>query len=324
MEKNLPKKEKLTPSYNMKVGIFADGIWGLNLIKILYSDKNFKIDFVVLRNQIDLNILHFCQKKKINQYSFKNINNKKSIETLKKFKSNILVSMSYNQIFKNNFLKCFRKKIINCHAGALPYYRGRSPINWAIINGENKIGITTHLISSKIDKGDILDQKFIKIQKNDNFKTILKKCYIVCPMQLHTVLKKIKNQNIKSFKQSVISKKGSYFFKRKKGDEVINFNNNFKDLNNFIKGLVFPSVGATFTYKRKLYLVINSILSKKKNKGNEIKNGTILSVTKNNLKVKIQNSVIVLNNLYIKSNKTCVNDLRKIFKNNSLLIGSNV
>ena len=53
-----------------------------------------------------------------------------------------------------------KKKIINCHAGALPFYRGRSPINWAIINGERKIGITTHFVDLKIDNGDIIEQNF--------------------------------------------------------------------------------------------------------------------------------------------------------------------
>ena len=49
----------------MKVGIFADGNWGLNLLKILYFDKNFNLEFVVLRNKQDQNILNFCKKKKL-------------------------------------------------------------------------------------------------------------------------------------------------------------------------------------------------------------------------------------------------------------------
>ena len=84
----------------MKVGIFADGNWGLNLLKILYFDKNFNLEFVVLRNKQDQNILNFCKKKKITSLKFKNINENKSINILKKFNADIFVSMSYNQIFK--------------------------------------------------------------------------------------------------------------------------------------------------------------------------------------------------------------------------------
>ncbi len=154
----------------MKVGIFADGIWGLNFIKLLSSDKNFIINFVVLRQKIDQNIFNYCNKKNLKYFSFKNINNKKNINILNKFNSDISISMSYNQIFDKNFLNIYKNRIINCHAGALPFYRGRSPIKWAIINGEKKIGITTHIINTGIDKGDILDQKFIIIKKEDNYK----------------------------------------------------------------------------------------------------------------------------------------------------------
>lgn len=306
----------------MKVGIFADGPWGLKFIKILYLDKKFMIEFVVLRNKIDNKILQFCKKKKIKYFSFKNINNRKNINSLKKFNSDILVSMSYNQIFKSIFFKLIKKKIINCHAGALPYYRGRSPINWAIINGEKKIGITTHFVNLKIDRGDILDQKFINIKMSDNFKTILEKCYIICPMQLYKVLKKIKNGSIKAIKQSSISKKGSYYFKRKKSDEIINFNNSYKTLNNFIRGLVYPSIGATFHYNRKPYIVMKSHFYKKELE-NKILNGTILAVRETKLIVKIFNSIIYLKNIYSKKNHH-IKDLRKTFKKNSLLGGVNV
>lgn len=308
----------------MKVGIFADGKWGLNFIKILISNKNFNIDFVVLRKKKDFKIFDLCKKKKIECLSFKNVNNKKSIEILKSFKSDLFISLSYNQIFKKNFLNSVKKKIINCHAGALPFYRGRSPINWAIINGEKKIGITTHFINSKIDQGDILDQTFISIKKKDNFKTLLEKCYLVCPKRLFKVLIRINKNMIKPIKQSSISKKGSYYFKRKKGDEIINFNNNFKKINNFIRGLVFPAVGATFYYNNKSYIVINSLLGKKLDIDNNLTNGTILYVSKKKLKIKIRESIIIFNNIYLKKNKVCVKDLRQIFKINSILIGSNV
>ena len=95
----------------MKVGIFADGIWGLNTIKILFLDKDFKIDFIVLRKKKDSKIVKFCKQKKIIFFCFNNVNSKKSINTLKKFNSELLVSMSYNQIFKKNFIKFAKKKI---------------------------------------------------------------------------------------------------------------------------------------------------------------------------------------------------------------------
>ena len=308
----------------MKVGIFADGTWGLNIIKILFLDKNFKIDFIVLRKKKDLKIIKFCKQKKIIFFCFHDVNLKKNINILKKFNSELLVSMSYNQIFKKNFIKFAKKKLINCHAGALPFYRGRSPINWAIINGENKIGITTHLVSPKIDQGDILDQKFLKIKKKDNFKSVLHKCYKHCPMQLYKVIKKFKYGTIKAMKQSSISKRSSYYNKRKKGDELINFNSNFEKLNNFIRGLVFPSVGATFYFKGSEYVTLRTNFSGKISQNNNIINGTVLNVSKKKLKVKILDSTVYFSKIFSKKNKCYLKDYRKTFKKNFLLKGKNV
>ena len=57
----------------------------------------------------------------------------------------------------------------------LPFYRGRNPINWAIINGEKFYGVTIHFVDKNIDTGDIILQKKYRIFKNDTYKTILNK-----------------------------------------------------------------------------------------------------------------------------------------------------
>ena len=58
----------------------------------------------------------------------------------------------------------------NLHASLLPDYRGAAPINWALINGEKKTGVSTFLIDHKIDTGDVLLQEEVEIQKEDDLK----------------------------------------------------------------------------------------------------------------------------------------------------------
>ena len=60
----------------------------------------------------------------------------------------------------------------NLHASLLPHYRGAAPINWAIINGEKKTGVTTFFIDEEIDTGKIIDFKSISIDKQDNVETL--------------------------------------------------------------------------------------------------------------------------------------------------------
>lgn len=61
---------------------------------------------------------------------------------------------------------------INVHASLLPNYRGAAPINWAIINGETKTGVSTFLLRHDIDTGDIIKQESVAIEPNDNAGTI--------------------------------------------------------------------------------------------------------------------------------------------------------
>ena len=112
------------------IGYFADGKWGYETLKKIVLKKNILINFVCVRyKKPDKQILDYCKKKKLKLLKFKNINSKKSFQMIHKFKCDLLVSMSYNQIFEDH-IKNFSRKIINCHAGSLPFYRGRNILNW--------------------------------------------------------------------------------------------------------------------------------------------------------------------------------------------------
>ena len=110
---------------------------------------------------------------------------------IKKYDCDLLVSMSFNQIFKTSILSKY--KIINCHAGKLPFYRGRNILNWVLINDEKEYGITVHYVDEGIDTGDIILQKTYPITDNDNYKTLLTNAQTECASLLYEALQKIKN-----------------------------------------------------------------------------------------------------------------------------------
>ena len=68
---------------------------------------------------------------------------------------------------------------VNLHASLLPKYRGAAPINWAIINGETKTGLTTFLLKKQVDTGDILMQREIDIAEDDDFGSLHDKMAIL-------------------------------------------------------------------------------------------------------------------------------------------------
>ncbi len=239
------------------IGFFGDGIWAQNSLKKILLDKTFTVKFICCRyKNPDKKLIKIGKKNSITILSSKNINQSNFIKKIKNFNCDIFVSMSFNQIFKQKIINIPRSGIINCHAGKLPFYRGRSILNWAIINNEIEFGITVHFVDIGIDTGDIILQKTFPIKKTDNYGTILNRALLYCPKILYKALKSIQKDNYLAIKQNSIDKKGSYFKRRLNGDELINWNQSSLNLFNFIRALYFPGpLALTFINDRPLKII---------------------------------------------------------------------
>jgi methionyl-tRNA formyltransferase len=86
-------------------------------------------------------------------------------QALVRLQPDCVVASSYNRIFPKDALNCSR--FINVHYAPLPRYRGRTFINWAIMNGETEFGLTIHVMSPELDAGNILCQKTVKVGPHD-------------------------------------------------------------------------------------------------------------------------------------------------------------
>ena len=89
----------------------------------------------------------------------------KEVEILGAYKPNIIVTCAFGQILKQNVLDYPKHGVINVHASLLPKYRGSSPIQWAIINGETKTGVTIMQTDIGLDTGDIILMRELGIGK---------------------------------------------------------------------------------------------------------------------------------------------------------------
>ena len=131
----------------MKIGFFADGPWSHLTWELLINDPNIQIKFVVPRYDTQDPILRtYAEKREIPFLPIKDVNLDNSIQKLANYGADLFVSMSFNQIIKNALISLPPMGFINCHAGALPKYRGRNVLNWAIINDEPEFGVTVHYI----------------------------------------------------------------------------------------------------------------------------------------------------------------------------------
>ena len=262
------------------IGYFADGNWAYqNLVKI-FNDKSINVKFICLRKKPDKKIKLLSKKKKIPCFIFKNVNNRNSIEKIKSYKCDYLISMSYDQIFGKKILSLMKNKIINCHAGLLPFYRGRNILNWALVNGEKYFGVTTHLINYKIDEGNIIKQIRIKISKFDTYKTLLKKAEINCSSLLYLTIKTIQKGKFSTFSQKKICREGSYFRKRNSQDEKIIWSKSAEEIYNLIRGISNPGPNSKTIINKRVLRIKKSKIIKFKNM-KKFKVGEIISKSKN-------------------------------------------
>ena len=229
----------------MKIGFFGDGPWSHKSLEKLLSDKRYSVEFICVRfNNPDNFLLDKSRELGIDLLIEKNINEISFQKRLKKYKCDLFVSMSFDQIFKKETFNIPQKGTINCHAGKLPLYRGRNILNWALINGESEFGITVHFIDEGIDTGDIILQETFKITLEDNYKTLLEKAYISCPKLLIKAIDSIYYGNYTRLSQPLGPEHGIYCCKRMLGDELLNWNQSSLNIFNFIRALTYPGPAA--------------------------------------------------------------------------------
>ncbi|MEW6161858.1 MAG: methionyl-tRNA formyltransferase [Nitrospirota bacterium] len=146
----------------------------------------------------------------------------------------IIVVVAYGKILPTQILNLPPHGCINVHASLLPKYRGAAPIQWAIINGEKKTGITTMLMDEGLDTGNILLQEETEISNEDNAETLGKRLSEIGASLLIKTIKDIKDGSIKPIPQVGTP---SYAPPFKKGDGRIDWSKSATEIFNFVRGM---------------------------------------------------------------------------------------
>lgn len=205
-----------------------------------------EIQFITVRfDKRDAELIRKAEEYHIPVELSDNINSEEFINKMKFYAPELFVSMSFNQIFKAEMINLPKYKTINCHAGKLPFYRGRNILNWALINDEKEFGITVHYLDEGIDTGDIILQEVYPITDEDDYDTLLNRAYDGCADVLYRAIKMIQNEEVKPVRQSDIDPGGMYCGMRKAGDEIIDWGQTSREIFNFIRALCVPGPQAT-------------------------------------------------------------------------------
>jgi methionyl-tRNA formyltransferase len=180
----------------------------------------------------------------------------------------------------------------NLHASLLPNYRGAAPINWAIINGETKTGVSTFFIDEKIDTGDMILQEEINIEPDENAESLHDKLMDTGSQLVLKTVALIKNDTVKTIPQKD-SKNITTAYKLDKDNCKIDWNNTLDHIYNKIRGLSpYPGAWCVLINGNDI-LDVKIYESEKEVATHAFEVGTIIS-TKKEMKVAVLNGYIII------------------------------
>lgn len=160
----------------MKVIFFGSSKYVIPIIEVL--KKNFDLALVVTTEKSAIDpVLSYCIKSKVCYYVVTDFRNKKILKELRKTNASLGVLASFGAILPNEILRIFPKGIINIHPSLLPKYRGPSPVQAAILNGDKKTGVTIIKLDGEVDHGPILAQKEELIKENDTAESLYERLF---------------------------------------------------------------------------------------------------------------------------------------------------
>ena len=230
-------------------------------------------------------------------------NNEEFLNTVKKIKPDLICVVAYGKILPKELLEIPKMGCINVHGSLLPQYRGAAPIQWAVLNGDKKTGITTMYMNEGMDTGDMILKEEVQIGKNETTGELWERLSKIGAKLLVETVEKIEDGTAPREKQPEDFTMAPMLHK-----EMANIDWDKKDatqIKNLVRGLN-PIMGA-YTYLNgkkikfwKVEKLTTEELAQKYNEMNEymdyikkVQPGTVLfSNVKQGLYIKCNNDII--------------------------------
>lgn len=171
-----------------------------------------------------------------------NVNTPEWRERLAGLQPDLILSVYYRHMIGTKILGLPRLGAWNMHGSLLPKYRGRAPINWAVLHGETRLGMTLHRMVKSADAGSIVDQEGVAVGPRDTaeqaFRQVLPCARRVLARQIDALL----TGTVRETPQ--IEAEATYFGGRKPEDGRINWSQSSRQIFNLIRAVTDPYPGA--------------------------------------------------------------------------------
>lgn len=219
-------------------------------------------------------------------------------EKLKSIDADVFCVVAYGKILPKNILDIPKKGCINVHGSLLPKYRGSAPIQFAVINGDEKTGVTTMFMDEGVDTGDIIKVSEYNITDDDTAETVFDKLALMGGELLVDTLNDIENDNYTRTKQN--EEEATHCGMLSKKDGEINFDMPTKKLFSFVRGMTpWPSAYTYLDGKMLKVIDLKKVLDDKTN----AMPGTVINTSDDGVLVKTNDGAILITKLQLEGKK---------------------
>ncbi len=249
---------------NNKAIVFAYHTVGFECLSSLLH-HGFEIPLVITHEDSPTENIWFqsvrdlCLKHRIPYITPGNLNDPELINRLRSYQPDYLFSFYYRNMIPPSILEIANIAALNMHGSLLPKYRGRVPINWAVLHGETKTGATLHIMEEKPDAGDIVHQKSIPILPDETAFEVFNKVASVAKATLEEMIPDLLSGEFPRRPNRL--QEGSYFGARKAEDGRINWQKNAEDVYNLFRAVAPPYPGAFTEIADKKYILTKAMLA---------------------------------------------------------------
>lgn len=195
-------------------------------------------------------VKEFALEQGLEVYQPAKIKTPESIDLFRSYRADVLIVVAYGRILPKDYLEAYRYGAVNVHFSLLPKYRGAAPVNWAIVNGETKTGVTTMKMDEGMDTGDILLQSETEIGDDENAIELMARLSFEGAFLLSKTLKDL--DTIEPVKQN--EAEASYAPMLVKEEGRIDWSADARTINNHIRG--FQPFPTSYTFYRGKKLTI--------------------------------------------------------------------
>jgi methionyl-tRNA formyltransferase len=168
-----------------------------------------------------------------------NFNDPSVHEEIQRLSPDFLFSFYFREMIQARFLEIPRLGAYNLHGSLLPHYRGRAPINWVLLKGEPRTGITLHAMTPKPDDGDIIGQTPLDIAWDETALSLTNRCANAARELVRSVVPKLISGQAERISQRTLGP-STYFGGRKPEDGELDLQGSVRDAFNLVRAVADP------------------------------------------------------------------------------------